>query len=154
MAPPTHTHTHTQTHTGTSQYTSGSKRKMEDASHWTATRGRVLKFTLRSEAASLSHQQPFALSDQRSLVNGAAVVVLAQKERGMCVCARTRACVWAGMQAYGVQIYRAPTQMHVHCFCFSRCASCHLDVSAATSRDVKQAQGKLLILLHKSLLWK
>lgn len=47
----------------------------------------MLRFTVRSKAASLSHQQPFAPSDQSSLVNGAAVVVLAQEERCVvCMC--------------------------------------------------------------------
>lgn len=50
--------------------------------------GAVFEAAVRSEAASLSHQQQLALSDQRSLVNGAAVVVQEYRRRSvdLCVC--------------------------------------------------------------------
>ena len=50
----------------------------------------------------------------------------------LCVCVCVCACAWAGMQAHGVQICRAPTQVHANCSdelayiaaALSRSASC------------------------------
>jgi len=68
---------------------------------------------VRSEAASLSHQQPFAPLDQRSLVNGAAVVALAQE--GKCVSVCECVCASVGMRAYSADFQSLPTQSHVNC---------------------------------------
>lgn len=77
----------------------------------------------QSEAAD---QQPFALSDLRSLVNGAAVVQ-SEECASVCVSMWLDVGAWVGVQTYSVQIYRPPAKGMVivllirqRC-CFSRC---------------------------------
>lgn len=94
----------------------------------------MFESTVRSEAAGLSHQQPFALSDRRSLVNGAAVVILAQEEKcvSVCMCVGGYA---AGLQC--VEICRVPTRSHVNC----SAELAHIAAAAAAATVAAAFQG-------------
>lgn len=82
----------------------GSEKKMEDAVSWRATRGSVLWFRVRSEAACLTHQQP-ERPRQWSCCSRA--------HTGGEVCAL--ACAWASVQAHAAHICSVPTQMPANC---------------------------------------